>query len=186
MAEKTRANHEGRGPNEDNEPLVHVLDRNISTLISRRAKEEKELGRQDRISLAITRFAGSMPFVYLHFAVFSVWIAVNKGWLPLLPAWDPSLVVLAMAASVEAIFITTFVLISQNRMAEEDSKHADLALQIALLNEHETTKLVAIAAAIAAEVGARADVTGQEIEEMKKSVSPEGVLEEIERQKTQT
>jgi uncharacterized membrane protein len=78
------------------------------------------------------------------------------------------------------------VLISQNRMAEEDGKRADLALQTALLNEHETTKLVAIASAIAAVVGARADVSGEEVDEMKKSVSPEAVLEEIERQKTQT
>jgi uncharacterized membrane protein len=184
MAEKTRANTQGQ--ESTNEPLIHVLDRNISTLISRRAKEEKELGLEERISLAITRFTGSMPFVYLHVVVFGVWIAINEGWLPLLPAWDPSLVILAMAASVEAIFITTFVLISQNRMAEEDGKRADLALQIALLNEHETTKLVAIASAIAAVVGAHADVTGEEVDEMKKSVSPEAVLEEIERQKTQT
>jgi uncharacterized membrane protein len=186
MAQKTRENKEGQEPKEDNAPLIHVLDRNISTLISRRAKEEKELSLQERISLAITRFAGSMPFAYLHVAVFGAWIAVNKGWLPILQAWDPTLVVLAMAASVEAIFITTFVLISQNRMAEEDGKRADLALQIALLNEHETTKLVAIASAIAAVVGARADVSGEEVDEMKKSVSPEAVLEEIERQKTQT
>ncbi|MBW9064369.1 DUF1003 domain-containing protein [Rhizobium herbae] len=155
-------------------------------MISRRAKEEKELGVQERMSLAITRFTGSMPFAYLHVAVFGLWIAVNKGWLPLVQAWDPSLVVLAMAASVEAIFITTFVLISQNRMAEEDGKRADLALQIALLNEHETTKLVEITSAIAAVVGARPDVSTEDVEEMKKSVSPEAVLEEIERQKTQT
>ena len=57
-------------------------------------------------------------------------------------------------------------------MAEEDGKRADLALQIALLNEHETTKLVAITSAIAAVVGARADVSSEDVEEMKKSVSP--------------
>ena len=62
--------------------------------------------------------------------------------IPGVPRWDPSFVVLAMMASVEAIFLSTFVLISQNRMAAAADKRADLDLQISLLAEHEVTKLV--------------------------------------------
>lgn len=55
--------------------------------------------------------------------------------------FDPSLVILATVASVEAIFISTFVLISQNLMAEAEDKRSDLNLQISLLAEHEATEL---------------------------------------------
>jgi hypothetical protein len=54
--------------------------------------------------------------------------------------WDPSFTLLGTVASVEAIFLSTFILIRQNRMAEADRKRADLDLQVSLLAEHEITK----------------------------------------------
>ncbi|WP_117192050.1 DUF1003 domain-containing protein [Rhizobium terrae] len=165
-------------------PISTVLDRNISALIRRRVKDEKRLSRQEHLAQAMTDFAGSMVFVYIHAAIFALWIVVNLGWLPILPAFDPSLVILAMVASVEAIFISTFVLISQNRMAAADDKRADLALQISLLNEHETTRLVAMVSAIAERLGVETEVAPHEIDEMKKDVPPEMVMEEIERQQS--
>ncbi len=85
-----------------------------------------------------------MQFVYLHLLVFGFWIAANVRWLPGISPWDESFVVLAMVASVEAIFLSTFVLISQNRMAAEADKRAELDVQISLLTEHEITKIVAV------------------------------------------
>jgi uncharacterized membrane protein len=120
-----------------------------------------------------------MMFVYIHAIVFGGWIMVNIGILPILPAFDPSLVVLAMVASVEAIFISTFVLISQNRMAEADDKRADLNLQISLLAEHETTQLLSIVTAIAEKLSLDLDQK-QEIVELEEDVTPEGVLDTIE------
>ncbi len=163
-------------------PISHVLDRNINALILRRAQDESTLSRQQRVANGITAFVGSMVFVYIHAALFGLWILINIGWLPVVPAWDPSLVVLAMAASVEAIFISTFVLISQNRMAAEDDKRADLSLQIALLNEHETTRLVTMVSAIAGKLGVDPQVAPEELEEMQRNLPPDVVLEEIERQ----
>jgi uncharacterized membrane protein len=165
-------------------PISAVLDRNIGALISRRAEEEKTLSRQERVAQAMTDFAGSITFVYIHAAIFALWIVVNLGWLPILPAFDPSLVILAMVASVEAIFISTFVLISQNRMGLENDRRADLSLQISLLNEHETTRLVAMVSAIVNKLGIETEVADHEIDEMKKDVPPEAVMEEIERQRS--
>jgi uncharacterized membrane protein len=45
---------------------------------------------------AITRFTGSMPFVYIHLAIFGFWIIANLGWVPGVPRWDESFVALAM------------------------------------------------------------------------------------------
>jgi uncharacterized membrane protein len=88
-----------------------------------------------------------------------------------------------MVASVEAIFLSTFVLISQNRMAAADAKRAELDLQISLLAEHEVTKLVALVSAIANRMGVQTDVD-PEVEELKQDVAPDVVLDEIEETQT--
>ncbi|MBY5544449.1 DUF1003 domain-containing protein [Rhizobium leguminosarum] len=155
------------------------LDRNIEALLKRREQEARQSSRQERAADAITRFAGSMMFVYLHLLVVTLWIVVNTGLLPLLPAFDPSFVILAMVASVEAIFISTFVLISQNRMAEADDKRADLNLQICLLAEHEATEVLTLVSAIAEKLGVEIEMR-EELEELKEQVTPEEVLDEIE------
>jgi uncharacterized membrane protein len=84
-----------------------------------------------------------------------------------------------MVASVEAIFLSTFVLISQNRMAAAADKRADLDLQINLLAEHEVTKLVTMVSAIADYLNINTNVES-EVEELKQDVAPEAVLDEIE------
>jgi uncharacterized membrane protein len=88
-------------------------------------------------------------------------------------------VVLVMVASVEAIFLSTFVLISQNRMMAAQNKRADLDLQIGLLAEHEITKLVTLVSAMADRMGVKTEVD-PELEEMTQDVAPEAVLDEIE------
>jgi uncharacterized membrane protein len=156
-----------------------VLERNIRALQERRRREETEATAEARIADAITRFTGSMRFVYLHLAFFGFWIVANLGWVPGVPRWDPSFVVLAMIASVEAIFLSTFVLISQNRMAAAADKRADLDLQVSLLAEHEVTRLVTLVSGIADKLGVRA-VAEAELDEIRQDVAPEAVLDEIE------
>ncbi|PWC81320.1 hypothetical protein TSH100_27560 [Azospirillum sp. TSH100] len=159
--------------------LSAVLERNIQALQARRKREEVEATLQDRIADAVTRFTGSMRFVYLHLFLFGGWILINLGWLPFAKPWDPSFVVLAMIASVEAIFLSTFVLISQNRMAVVSDKRADLDLQISLLAEHEVTKLVTLVSSIADHLGVRTEVDS-ELDIIRQDVAPEAVLDEIE------
>jgi uncharacterized membrane protein len=158
--------------------LNSALERNILALQERRRTEAANASTEERIAQAITRFTGSMLFVYLHLAVFGFWIVANLGWVPGVPRWDESFVVLAMMASVEAIFLSTFVLISQNRMAAAADKRADLDLQINLLSEHEVTKLVAMVAEISKHLGLH-HVAGEDVEELKRNVAPEAVLDAI-------
>jgi uncharacterized membrane protein len=162
--------------------LSPVLERNIQSLKLRRQREEAEATAQEKIADAITRFTGSMPFVYIHLVIFGFWIMANLGWIPGVPKWDETFVVLAMWASVEAIFLSTFVLISQNRMQAAADKRADLDLQISLLAEHEVTKLTALVAAIADRMGVRTEVDA-ELDEITQDVAPEAVLDEIEESK---
>ena len=158
--------------------MTPVLQRNIRSLERRRKEEEARATLQERLAQAITDFTGSMWFVYLHLAMFGFWIVANLGWVPGVPAWDPSFVVLAMIASVEAIFLSTFVLISQNRISAAADRRADLHLQVGLLSEHEITKLAELLAEVAEKVGVRAK-TDPELAEVQLDVAPEAVLNEI-------
>ncbi len=158
--------------------LNRTLSRNIEALQERRRAESANAPTQEKIADAITRFTGSLLFVYLHLAIFGFWIVANLGLIPGVAPWDESFVVLAMIASVEAIFLSTFVLITQNRMAALAEKRAELDLQISLLAEHEVTKVVAMVAAIADHLGIHHEAAG-EVEELKRNVAPEAVLDAI-------
>ncbi|MBL6082709.1 DUF1003 domain-containing protein [Belnapia sp. T18] len=159
--------------------LSNSLKRNIQALENRRREETAGATREERIAEAITRFTGSMVFVYIHLVLYGAWILVNLGFIPGVPQFDPSFVVLAMEASVEAIFLSTFVLISQNRMATAADKRADLDLQISLLTEHELTKLSELVVAIAERLDIQANAD-PELQEVQRDVAPEAVLDEIE------
>lgn len=159
--------------------LAPIVERNIRALLARRSEAERNRSLSVRISDSITRFTGSMRFVLLHVVVFGVWITINLPFVPL-PKFDPSFVVLAMVASVEAIFLSTFVLISQNRMAALADQRADLDLQVSLLAEHEITRLVQLTDAIARKVGVP-EAGAPDLEPLKRDVHPEEVLDQIER-----
>ncbi len=159
--------------------VAEVLERNIRALIERRYREEKGKSLEERFAGRITRFTGSMLFVYIHVLVYGIWILVNVGWVPVLPKFDPTFVILAMVASVEAIFLSTFVLITQNRMAALADKQAQLDLQISLLAEHEVTRIITLVAAIAKRL--KIEESGfPELEELEKDIRPETVLEKME------
>jgi uncharacterized membrane protein len=159
--------------------LASVLARNIRVMGRRREREEATASSEERIAGAITRFSGSMRFVYLHIVLFGFWIMVNLGLVPGMPEFDPSLVILAMVASVEAIFLSTFILITQNRMSAAAEKRAELDLQISLLAEHEVTKLATLLSAIAGRLGIEIE-HDPDVEEVKRDVAPEVVLDAIE------
>ncbi|MFD2245159.1 DUF1003 domain-containing protein [Pontibacter ruber] len=159
--------------------MTQVVERNIKALLERKQQEDQERPAQDKVADAITRFAGSMAYVYIHLAVYGIWVIWNLGWLGLKP-FDESFVVLAMIASVEAIFLSTFVLISQNRMAAQADKRAELDLQVSLLSEHEVTNLIKLVRAIAHKMDIE-EAHNPEFDELTKNVAPEKVMDRMEK-----
>jgi uncharacterized membrane protein len=155
--------------------MAEVVERNIRALLTRRRSEDERAGWQDRLADRIPGFAGSMRFVYLHLAIYGLWILANLPGVPL-PHFDPTYVVLAMAASVEAIFLSTFILITQNRMAAQAERRAELDLQVSLLAEHEITRLITLVTAIAERMGIDA-AQDPELAELAQDVAPEKVLD---------
>lgn len=159
------------------ESMNAVMQRNIRTVLEKRRAEDEKRSLDVRMADKITRFTGSMLFVYMHLCIFGGWILWNLPVVPL-PKFDPSYVVLAMCASVEAIFLSTFVLISQNRMAEQADRRADLDLQVSLLAEHEVTKLIIMVKHIAERLDLEV-ARHPELEELEQDVAPEKVLDAI-------
>jgi uncharacterized membrane protein len=164
----------------DNPAQSTVIERNIRTIIQIRQKAEQKRGIQDRLADAITSFSGRMLFAYLHIIWFVVWILLNTGRLGI-DAFDPfPYGLLTMIVSLEAIFLSTFVLISQNRLSAEAERRADLDLHVGMLTEHELTRVLQMLDAIQDKMGIANDEDG-ELADLEKETKPEDVLAEIER-----
>lgn len=157
-----------------------ALRRNIRTMDAYRAKEDARATAGERIAAAITRFAGSMLSVYAHTALFGAWALVNFGLVPGVARFDPTFVLLATIASVEGIYLTTFVLINQNRMQAAADRRSDLDLHVDLLAEHELSRLIALTGEIARKLGVEPG-EDPEFEEISRDIEPDAVLDELEK-----
>jgi uncharacterized membrane protein len=171
----------GHGDRRASKPLA----RNIDALMKRRQEANEDEGFTERLAAGMAAFSGSIWSVWIHAVVFGSWILINTGLLEIVPAWDPTLVVLAMIASVEAIFLTTFVLMNQRRQARIEDDRAELTLQTSLLAEHELTRLAALVIAIAEHNGVPIS-PDLRLEEVTAEVPPETILEEIDRKRPDT
>lgn len=159
--------------------LHRLVERNIAALVETNREEEKKRTFEQRLADSITRFTGSMRFVYIHCIIYALWIFMNLGWIPG-PRFDPTFVILAMEASVEAIFLSTFILITQNRMSQLAEKRAELDLQISLLAEHEITRVLTLVREMASRMQVEA-ARDPELAELQKDIEPKEILEEIEK-----
>jgi CRP/FNR family cyclic AMP-dependent transcriptional regulator len=123
--------------------MTRKADELLKTRVSRNVNEEVEenVGALQHVADAISWFSGSMWFLLINAIWFAVWIGVNT--LPLgVPAFDPyPFGLLTMIVSLEAIFLSCFVLISQNRQAEKDRVRADIEYEVNIKAELEVAHL---------------------------------------------
>jgi uncharacterized membrane protein len=156
----------------------NAIRRNIDTV----AKLEEDFIRNrslaDRIADALGGFSGSLKFVILHVVVYGGWIAWNLGVIPVLKPFDPyPFMLLSVAVSLEAIFLSSFVLMKQNRMGRRADERAHLDLQINLLAEREMTLVLQMLQKISTRLGVR--LSGEEIEELAEETSVEALASEL-------
>lgn len=123
--------------------MTRKADELIRTRVSRNVNEEvvEHSTIMQRVADTISWFSGSMPFLFVNAALFAVWIGINS--LPLgVPHFDPyPFGLLTMAMSVEAIFLSCFVLISQNRQAQKDRVRGDIEYEVNVKAELEVAHL---------------------------------------------
>lgn len=158
--------------------LLKALDRNIKTLLEIERQLNKNRTFHDRVADWITSFSGTTSFFLLHVLWFTFWLLANTGKMGIAP-FDPfPYGLLTTIVSLEAIFLSTFILISQNRMSQINDQRADLDLQVNLLAEHELTRALKLVDAIADHLklpaGKNKELKGLEID-----ATPEMFLKEM-------
>jgi len=137
---------------------------------------------QERIAHRMSTFFGSMAFLYLHVVWFVVWMAFNSGRIGI-PAFDPfPYVLLTTTVSLEAVFLTTFVLSSQNLLGKESERLTDLGLHTALMTEHELTRVLQMLHAIQRKIGiSNTDDSDRADADLEMETNPDDVLAEMAR-----
>ena len=162
--------------------LVEKAKKNIESV----AQIEQEFQRQrsplERISDGISAVAGSIRFVLLHIVFFTAWIVLNTDWGLGARSFDPyPFQFLNLAVALEAIFLSTFILMSQNRQNAHTDQWAHLDLQVNLLAEQETTKMLQILQTICNLRGLNKAATGAELKEMIQTTHVEVLAQELEK-----
>ncbi|MBL8078542.1 MAG: DUF1003 domain-containing protein [Anaerolineales bacterium] len=160
--------------------LAKIIEQNIQTIAKIRRTTDSQRTREERLADLITDFSGRMYFIYFHVAWFAVWILINLGYFGFKPFDHYPFGLLTMVVSLEAIFLATFVLISQNRLSAEADRRADLDLQMNLLTEHELTRALKMLDEIQDKLGIENDAD-QELLDLEKNVHPEDVMKEMDR-----
>jgi uncharacterized membrane protein len=155
-----------------------VVQQNIETIVRLENATRAHRTLADRLVDAISAFCGSLAFVWVHLGWFGLWMGTN---LLHVVGFDPyPFPLLMLIVSLEAIFLSTFILISQNRDAHLSERRSQLDLQINLLAEQESTKILTMLKQIADKVGVDVsqDPTVQVLEQ---ATEPAQLVEQIER-----
>jgi uncharacterized membrane protein len=148
---------------------------NVTEIIAleRAQREDRTVG--ERLSEIVAKFCGSMAFVYIHIVWFGGWILINE--VTKKYAFDPfPFTFLTLVVSLEAIFLSTFILISQNHDTQLSERRNHLDLQINLLAEQENTKILELLQAIAEKVGV---TCGTDVDALLEPVDPKKLVKEI-------
>jgi uncharacterized membrane protein len=154
-----------------------LTQRNIEAIRELEDAAKEERTASDRVAEAIANFCGSMTFVWVHVVFFGGWILSNV--IPRLPHIDPfPFTFLTLVVSLEAIFLSTFILISQNHDTKISERRNHLDLQINLLSEQENTQMLTILRAIAEKVGANLSRDDQ-VRAMSEETKPQRLVKQI-------
>jgi len=157
-------------------PYTSAIRQNIDAV--RKLEEEFSRDRtlSDRVADLVGGFGGSLKFVAFHALFFGGWIVWNT--VSGMRKFDPfPFMLLSLVVSLEAIFLSTFVLMKQNRMSKREDLRAHLDLQINLLSEREMTLVLQLLQRISTRLGVR--LSTQEIEELSAETSVEELASQL-------
>ena len=156
-----------------------LTEQNVRSIADLEQAAKAQLTTADLVADRITRFCGSMPFVWVHVIWFFGWIVGNTV-LPI-KAVDPyPFSFLTLVVSLEAIFLSTFIMISENRQERIDERRSHLDLQINLLAEQESTKTLRLLEMIAKHLGIT-ETNDPDIDVLAQATRPENLIRQIDK-----
>lgn len=146
-----------------------TLDENIGAITRWEQQALHRRSKAEHLADRITALAAHGSVLIVHAIWFGLWIAANVSAIPGVTPFDPfPFPLLTMLVSLEAIFLSLFVLASQNRLAHQSDKRAQLDLQIDLLAEREMTAVLQLLQDIAGHLGVQVSVTPNQIRDLAK------------------
>ena len=154
-----------------------LTKRNVEIIKKLEDAAKQERTKSDLVAEAIAKFCGSMTFVWVHVGWFGGWVVLNV--IPGIRHIDPfPFTFLTLVVSLEAIFLSTFILISQNHDTKITERRNHLDLQINLLSEQENTRMLEMLRAIASKVGCEMP-HDPEVESLSAETDPEELAAQI-------
>lgn len=175
MSKSLQVDHDANSGSADS--VDQLTRRNVECIRELEEAAKGERTGADRVAEAIANFCGSMTFVWVHMIWFGGWIVANV--FPGLQHLDPfPFTFLTLVVSLEAIFLSTFILISQNHDSKISERRNNLDLQINLLSEQENTQMLRILRAIAEKVGATLE-PAKEVEALTEETKPQELVDQI-------
>ena len=152
---------------------------NLETIVRLEAEAEERVSHTNRLSAAIGKFAGTTSFIVVQLAGVAAWLAINTS-LTLVPAFDPyPFPLLAVVLGLEAVLLTTFVLIRQNLMSLRADQRSHLDLQINLLTEREVTKIIQLVHAMSKHLGIEEHVADAETRQLGEETEVEEIARDV-------
>src|ERR1700687_5263339 len=140
-------------------PVVH----NIQAMVQLEQDALDKRTPVDRVIAAVTRVAGSTTFIVVHAVWFTIWIALNTTRYAF-DAYPFSLLNLVVA--LEAVFLTSVVLMTQNQMARLTDRRAQLDLQVNLLAEQELTAMLHMLHGLCAHAGVKVTIRDERVQQL--------------------
>lgn len=167
------------------EPAQDRAPTSVAENIDKMAQVENDALRprshREAITEAIGGFAGTIYFVVLQLAVCGGWMLVNAGIVPGLSPFDPfPYPLLSSITSLEAVLLTVFVLIKQNRISTVADRRDHLDLQVNLLTERETTRIIQMLDRLSGHLGVEQH-RDADSHEMSQHIAVEHLVEELAR-----
>ena len=162
--------------------LAELMQRNVETISKLENATQSQRTSGDTFADAVAGFCGTMAFVYLHVVFFGSWLLWNAPWLtPKSAHFDPPpFQTLSTIVSLEAIFLSTFILISQNRQQRLADRRNHLDLQINMLAEQENSHMLTMLQKLVEHHGL--GKPSEEAQILQQATNPEALAEHIDRE----
>jgi uncharacterized membrane protein len=153
----------------------------IDSIVRQEEEALERRSRSERLADAVGTFAGSLLFVVFHLVLLVAWLLINSGKIPSTRPFDPYLFsLLGVIVAVEAVILSSFILMRQNRMMRRGERRDHLNLQVDLLAEKEITKLLQMVRELCGHMGLQNIMADKEIRDLSQNTSIESLSQTLE------
>ncbi len=160
--------------------LPSFISENIQAIIGAEQAANRRRSRSESIYEFVGNSIGTLTFVALQLIGVILWVVINAALIPSVRPFDPfPFPILNQVVASEAVLMTAFVLMKQNRMSKLADRRAHLNLQINLLTERETTKIIAILLEIGKRFDIEHDVFDDESRQLSRLLAIETLIETL-------